>query len=84
MRRTVPERERITIDSVSTPVADHAHASQQRSARHAGRGDEDVLALDEVVGGQHPVEVVAGVDADARAPRRYAATASPAWRRRGT
>src|SRR5204862_7407399 len=37
------------------------HTAQQRAARDAGRGDEDVLARDEVVRGEHLVDVVAGV-----------------------
>ena len=58
----MPERERITIDWVSTPGAADAHAAQERAARDAGRGDEDVVAGDEVVRGEDAVDVVAGVD----------------------
>ena len=84
MRRNVPDRERITIDSVSTPVADDAHAAEQRAARDPGRGDEHVLALHQVVRRQHTVELEAGLDQSLRAPRRFAATAFPASRRRDT
>ncbi len=41
------------------PVADDAHAPQERAARHAGRGDECVVALDEVVCSEHARDVVA-------------------------
>ena len=81
IRRTVPERERITIDSVSTPRGLGADAAQQRAARDAGSGDEDVVARDEVVGREHAVEVEAAVDAAPGAPRRCAATAAPGSRR---
>src|SRR5215207_3509208 len=40
----------------------HAHAAQEDTARDAGRGDEDVLAGDEIVRRQHAVDVDAGVD----------------------
>src|SRR5512140_2192978 len=39
-----------------------ADAAQQGSGRNAGRGHENVLSGNEVVGRQHTVEVVAGVD----------------------
>src|SRR4051794_3314424 len=45
-------------EHATRPVAD---AGQQLAAGHAGGGEEDVLAGDEVVGRQHAVEVVAGV-----------------------
>ena len=47
IRRKVPERERMTMD------ADDAHPAQERAARHAGGRDEGVVALHELVGGQH-------------------------------
>ena len=84
MRRTVPDRERITIDSVST------RSPTTRTPRSSAPLVTPVAATntsspcDEVVRGQHPVEVVAGVDAVAAAPRRSAARAFPASRRRGT
>ena len=62
MRLTVPLRERITIDSVSTPWRSPCAPAQKRAARDAGRRDEDVVAGDEVVGRQHLVDVVAGID----------------------
>ena len=62
IRRTVPERERITIESVTAPSRRVAHAAQQRARRDAGRRDEDVVPGDEVVGGQNAVGVEAGVD----------------------
>ena len=47
--------DRLRLDT----VADDAHATQERAARHARRGDEHVLALHEVVRGQHPRDVEA-------------------------
>src|SRR5829696_193826 len=44
------------------PSAADAHAAEERAAGDAGRGDEDVVARDEVVGRQHAVDVVAGVE----------------------
>ena len=84
MRRTVPERERMTIESVERAVARVADAAQERAGRDAGGGEEDVLAADEVVGRQHPVEVVAGVDERSGARRPSAARACPGSRRRRT
>ena len=62
IRRTVPERERITIESVIAPVGRVADPAQERAVVTPGRGHEDVLARDEVVGRQHAVGVEAGVD----------------------
>ena len=59
-RRIVPERERMTIDSVIASPA-WTHAVQERAGRDAGRGDEDVLAAHQIAGGQDLVDVVAGV-----------------------
>ncbi len=42
-------------------VARVADAAEERAGGDAGGGEEDVLAADKVVGGQHPVEVVAVV-----------------------
>src|SRR5918995_5822471 len=39
-----------------------ADAAQEDAARDAGRGDEDILARDQIVGREHAVDVVAGVD----------------------
>src|SRR4051812_30251630 len=39
-----------------------AHASQQFAVGDTGRGEEHVVAGDEVVDGEHLVEVVAGVE----------------------
>ena len=39
-----------------------ADAAQQRAGRDAGRGDEDVLARDEIVGREHALGVEPGVD----------------------
>ena len=49
MRRTVPERERMTSDSVGRRAALVAHALQHVAVGHAGGGEEAVVALDEVV-----------------------------------
>src|SRR3954465_4030560 len=38
-----------------------ADAGQQLAAGHAGGGEEDVLARHEIIGRQHAVEVVAGI-----------------------
>ena len=57
---------------------------EQRAVGHAGRRDEHVVARHQVVGREHPVDVVAGVDELPAARRRCAATASPASRRPGT
>ena len=52
----------MTSDSVVAPRgALVAHALQDVAVGHAGGGEEDVLALDEVVVGEHALEVVAGV-----------------------
>ena len=61
MRRTVPERERITTDSVSTwsPTTRTPRISAPLVTPVAA---EDVLALDEVVGRQHAVDVEAVLD----------------------
>ena len=52
----------MTRDSVlaQPPVA--ADAVEQVTVGDAGRGKEDIVPGDQVVGGQNPVEVVAGVD----------------------
>ena len=63
MRRTVPERERITSDSVVDALrALVADALEHVAVGHAGRGEEAVVAGHEVVDAEHPLEVVAGVD----------------------
>ena len=56
----MPERERITSDSVSTPFALARTPGEQRAARDAGGRDEDVVARHEVVCREHPIEVEAG------------------------
>src|SRR5699024_5460928 len=44
------------------PAAAVAHPAQQVAVGDAGGAEEDVLAGDQVTGGQHPVDVVTGVD----------------------
>ena len=61
-RRTVPERERITSDSVVAPAAVEVHALEHVAVRHAGGGEEDVVAAHQTVHVEHLVEVVAGVE----------------------
>ena len=63
--RTVPERDRITRLWVEHAADLDAHAAEQRPVGDAGGGEEAVVAADEVVGGEHGVEVVAGVAASA-------------------
>ena len=58
----MPERERIDDRVRDHAVRAVADAAQQRARRHAGCGDEDVVARDEVVGGQHPLGIEARVD----------------------
>ena len=60
--RTVPERERITSDSVVALPRLVAHALQELAVGDAGGGEEDVVAGDEAVDVEDLVEVVAGVD----------------------
>ena len=57
--RARAHHDRLGLDA----IPDHAHAAEQRAARDAGRGDEDVVALDEVVGGEDAVDVEARLDA---------------------
>ena len=63
------------------PLAVEVHAPQQLAVGDPGGGEEAVVAPDQVVGGQHRVEVVAGPDARPSARRRCGATAGPATRR---
>ena len=63
MRRTVPERERIEIDSVVAPRgAAVVHAVEQLAVGHARRREEDVVAGHEPVLVEHLVEVVARLE----------------------
>ena len=71
--------DRLRLDA----VADDADSAQERAARHTGRGDERVVSLDEVVGGQDAVDVESRVEQTWRSSAS-AATAFPASRRRGT
>ena len=61
IRRTVPVRERITIESV-TRRRGIARRRSAASRRDAGRGHEDVLAPDQVVRAQDALDVVAAVE----------------------
>jgi hypothetical protein len=53
---------RITSEWVVRAAAAVAHAAQQLAVGDAGRDEEHVVAGDEVVGGEHAVEVVPGVE----------------------
>ena len=75
MRRTVPERERITSDSVVAPSAVKRTPCEHVAVGDAGRREEDVVAGDEAVGVEHLGEVVAGVDRGLALGRRRAARA---------
>ena len=68
--RMVPLRERITIDSVLGARGGVADAAQQLAVGDAGGDEERVVPGDQVVGVQHPVEVVPGVEGLASLRRR--------------
>ena len=52
----------MTIESVVAPSRRVVHAVEERAVRHAGRGDEDVLARDEIVRVQDGRRVEPGVE----------------------
>ena len=58
--------------------------AEQRAVGDAGRGEEHVVAGHEVVGGEHPLEVVAGVEQLPALLVVARDTAGPGSRRRGT
>ena len=82
MKRTVPVRERITTVWVSAPSGDVAHPVEQFAGGHAGGGEEDVVGVDQIAQADHPLEVESGFGGVLSAPRRPAATAGTASRRR--
>ena len=58
----MPLRDRVTIEWVRTARAAIAHSGEQLAVGDASGDEEHVLALDQLVGDQHTVEVVAGVE----------------------
>ena len=56
-------------------------ALQQVTVGDPGGAEEDVLPGHQVLGGEHLVQVVAGVDAPSGVRRRRSAPAWPGWRR---
>ena len=61
MNRTVPDSERIDSEWVVIRCGSNRTPAQQRPVGDPGGGEEHVVAGHQVVGGQLPVEVVAGV-----------------------
>src|SRR5262249_49506880 len=50
--------DRLRLDALGT----RARAAEQRAARDTGRGDEHVVARNEIIRREHPVDVVPGLD----------------------
>ena len=62
MRRTVPDFERITSDWVVAPSVVVADPVEELAVGDPGGREEAVVAFDQVVGGQHRLDVVARLD----------------------
>ena len=60
--RSVPDFERMTSDCVVAPNSWYCDAVEQLAVGDPRGGEEAVVALHQVVGGQHGVEVVPGLD----------------------
>ena len=77
MIRTVPERDRITIEYVVAPSGRSCTPCSSDAVGDAGCGEEHVVARDEVVGRQHPLDVEPAVEQLLRARRRCAGYSRP-------